>query len=46
MKYFFSNNTSKDSNLDIFKIVDLEEYIKLIIISNRLIEKGEKIKNK
>ena len=44
IKYFFSKNNSKDSNLDILKIVDLEGYIELIIISNKLIEKGEKLK--
>ena len=43
IKYFFSKNNSKDSNLDILRIVDMEGYIKLIIISNILIEKGSRI---
>ena len=43
IEYFLPENNLNDNNLDILKIVDLKDYIKLVIISNRYIKKGEKL---
>ena len=43
IKYLLPEDILIDSNLDILKIVDLKIYIKLVVLSNRYIKKGEKL---